>query len=97
VRGLGAESILRHLAELAQAGEPLDLSRIVPAERAELIVEAARTSAPLLSAIKRALPPDFLYGEIQIVLAVRRQRARGTAVRNDDTQPPGVATTSSWS
>lgn len=73
VRELGTETILRHLAELAQAGERLELARAVPPERAEAILEAARTSAPFVGAIKRALPPDFLWGEIQLVLASRRR------------------------
>jgi DNA-binding IclR family transcriptional regulator len=75
VRGLGAETILRHLAELAEAGEALDVGRLVAPDRAEQILEAARTAAPFLSAIKRALPPDFTFGEIQVALAARRVRA----------------------
>ncbi|MGC4117177.1 MAG: RecQ family ATP-dependent DNA helicase [Myxococcales bacterium] len=76
VRGLGAETVLRHLAELTEAGEALDVGRLVEADRAAQIVEAARSAAPFLSAIKRALPPDFTYTEIQLVLAARRGQAK---------------------
>ena len=39
VRGLSSETILVHLADLAMAGESLDLSRVVGHERAEVILE----------------------------------------------------------
>jgi uncharacterized protein YpbB len=80
VRGLGSETILVHLADLTMAGESLDLSRVVGKERAEVILEAARNSAPMLGAIKRALPPDFTFGEIRLVLA--SNRLLPTATRN---------------
>ncbi|MBI5542759.1 MAG: RecQ family ATP-dependent DNA helicase [Deltaproteobacteria bacterium] len=81
MRGLGAETILRHLAELAEAGESIDLNRVVSSDRVQQILEAAREAPPFLGAIKRALPPDFLYAEIQVVLAARRQGLRSETVQ----------------
>jgi uncharacterized protein YpbB len=80
-RGLNAETILRHLAELAEGGEAIDASRVVGPRRAEEILEAARCSPPMLGAIKRALPPDFLYEEIHLVLAARRRRPESLPAR----------------
>jgi ATP-dependent DNA helicase RecQ len=71
-RGLGTETIRGHLAAMLEAGRPLDLARIVSPARVELILEAARRAPPFIEAIKRALPPDFLFGEIHLVLVARR-------------------------
>jgi ATP-dependent DNA helicase RecQ len=75
-RELTAETIRAHLADLMEEGFPVDLDRVIAPERAAQILEAARRAPPLLTAIKRALPPDFLFGEIRVSLAARRAQAR---------------------
>jgi ATP-dependent DNA helicase RecQ len=90
VRGLGTETILRHLAELTEAGEAVDVGRLVAPDRASQILEAARSAAPFLTAIKRALPPDFTFSEIQIVLAARRGRAAAAAPRPEPADRPNI-------
>lgn len=76
-RGLRSETIRTHLAELVAAGRPVDLDRALGRGRVLEIEQAIDEAPPLLPAIKRALPPDFLWGEIQMVLAARRARAGG--------------------
>ncbi len=71
-RGLTGETVRNHFADLLESGLSLPVERVVDRERASLILRAARTSAPQLEAIKRALPPDYLFGEIRVVLAARR-------------------------
>ncbi len=75
-RGLRTETVRTHLAELVATGRPVELARVVPRERIREIEQAIDESAPLLPAIKRALPPDYLWGEIQVVLASRRAAMR---------------------
>jgi hypothetical protein len=90
-RRLAPETVLGHLADLAEAGWAVERGRAVRAERAAQILEAARHAAPLLEAIKRALPPDFLFNEIRLVLAVSRRRSaqpgRQGAVGAQEQQP----------
>jgi ATP-dependent DNA helicase RecQ len=74
-RGLGSETVRGHLADLIESGIPVPLERVVAPERAQLIVRASRVTAPMIDALKRALPPDYLFGEIRVVLAALRAGA----------------------
>lgn len=71
-RSLSADTIRGHLAELVARGHRLDLRNAIEPDRLELILEVAQISVPSVQALKRALPPDFMYSEIALVLAARR-------------------------
>lgn len=86
-RGLRTETVRAHLAELVAAGRPVELDRVVPRERIREIEQAIDEAAPLLPAIKRALPPDYLWGEIQVVLAARRAGSARLAPAHEELEP----------
>jgi ATP-dependent DNA helicase RecQ len=89
-RGLSAETVRGHLADLIDEGKPIDVDRVVAPARVALILEAAAAAPPFLDAIKRALPPDFLFGEIRVVLAARRSgRLSARPCATGESRSPG--------
>jgi ATP-dependent DNA helicase RecQ len=91
-RGLSAETVRRHLAEAITEGRRFDVLRVVSAGRTAMILEAIRTAPPFLEAIKQALPPDFLFGEIIVVLAARRAGLIDGTFRPDSEAGAGAST-----
>ena len=81
VRELARSTVLGHLEVLILKGRPVDLSRIVPAEKAALIKEAlTRVQEDRLSSVKELLQDAATYDEIRLVKAAARQSLRkGTA------------------
>jgi ATP-dependent DNA helicase RecQ len=82
VRELAHSTVLGHLEALILDGRTLDLSRIVPAEKAALIKEAlTRVPEDRLSSVKEILQDAATYDEIRLVKAaaqkVMRQRRGG--------------------
>jgi ATP-dependent DNA helicase RecQ len=82
VRELSRSTVLGHLEVLILKGRPVDLSRIVPAEKAALIKEAlTRAQEDRLSSVKELLQEAATYDEIRLVKAAARQSLRkSTAV-----------------
>ena len=81
VRELARSTVLGHLEVLILKGRTIDLTRIVPAERAALIQEAlTRVQEDRLSSVKELLQDAATYDEIRLVKAAAQQsRQKGTA------------------
>jgi len=68
-RQLSADTIMGHLATFIPAGE-ITIEELVPEGRVKTIVEAIqKVGTQWIGEIKRALPEDFRYGEINAVIA----------------------------
>ena len=77
VRELSRSTVLGHLEVLILKGRPVDLSRIVAAEKVALIKEAlTRAQEHRLSSVKELLQEAATYDEIRLVKAVARQSLR---------------------
>jgi ATP-dependent DNA helicase RecQ len=81
VRELARSTVLGHLEVLILKGRTVDLSRIVPVERAALIQEAlTRVQEDRLSSVKEILQDAATYDEIRLVKAAAWQlRQKSTA------------------
>ncbi len=74
-RNLTPGTILTHLTESLEAGEPLAIERLIAPERYEVIAEALRQIGDsLLRPVKDALGDDYSYDEIRLVRANMRIR-----------------------
>jgi ATP-dependent DNA helicase RecQ len=69
-RDLGLRTIYGHIEQLILAGEDIDLSKFVPAEKQEAIRQAfIQIGMEKLKPIKEALGEEFSYEELQLVRA----------------------------
>ncbi len=68
-RGLAPTTISRHIEDLIQSGDKLDLSRLMPSqERIDSVRAAfAQTGGNLLSPVKAILGDEYSYDEIRLV------------------------------
>ena len=75
-RNLKPITIINHLTELAEAGETVDLDRLVQPEHYEVIVDALQQIGnDLLRPVKDFLGDEYSYEEIRLVrAAIRRAR-----------------------
>ena len=75
-RNLKPITIINHLTELAEAGEAVDLDRLVQPEHYEVIVDALQQIGnDLLRPVKDFLGDEYSYEEIRLVrAAIRRAR-----------------------
>jgi ATP-dependent DNA helicase RecQ len=79
-RHLRLTTVMDHLAALVEAGEDLDISRLVAAERREAIEAAIEiVGAETLRAIRDRLGETYDYNEIRLVRALWRSRQGGGA------------------
>jgi len=77
VRELACSTVFGHLEVLILEGRMVDLSRIVPVEKAALIEEAlTQVQEDRLSSVKELLQDAATYDEIRLVKAVTRQGLR---------------------
>ena len=75
-RNLANGTIITHLTESLEAGEPITIERLVAPERYEIIADALqRIGNGLLSPVKDALGDDYSYDEIRLVRAAIRVRS----------------------
>lgn len=75
-RNLTPGTIISHLTELLDAGERIEVERLVPPERYEAIVHALRTvGSETLRPVKDELGDDYSFDEIRLVRAARRLRS----------------------
>jgi ATP-dependent DNA helicase RecQ len=73
-RNLKPITILNHLTELAEAGEAVDIDRLVQPEHYEVIVDALQqVGSDLLKPVKDFLGDEYSYEEIRLVRAVIRR------------------------
>ena len=73
-RNLKPITIINHLTELAEAGEAVDLDRLVQPEHYEVIVNALQQIGnDLLRPVKDFLGDEYSYEEIRLVRAAIRQ------------------------
>ena len=73
-RNLKPITIINHLTELAEAGEAVDLDRLVQPEHYEVIVDALQQIGnDLLRPVKDFLGDEYSYEEIRLVRAAIRQ------------------------
>ncbi len=74
-RGVGEGSIWTHLATAIEAGEAVDLDRLVTTETQRAIRDAAKqVNVEQLAPLKTMLGDGVGYGEIRVVLAAMRQQ-----------------------
>jgi ATP-dependent DNA helicase RecQ len=75
-RGLAQVTVEGHLAEAIEAGESVEIERLVSAERLKVIESAfEELGLDLLGPVKERLGEDYSYGELRLVRAALR-RAR---------------------
>lgn len=73
-RNLKTTTIEGHLAELIEAGELIDMERLIQPQRYQVIEAILRQmGSDVLKPVKEALGDDYSYGEIRIVRAIMRR------------------------
>ena len=73
-RNLKPVTIMGHLTELVEAGEPIDAGRLVSPERQMVIANALQAiTMETLKPIYEFLGEEYSYDEIRIVRAMMRQ------------------------
>jgi ATP-dependent DNA helicase RecQ len=76
-RGLSANTIVKHVADAIEAGEPFDAStRFTAAQEHELEAVFARLGDTALGPVKEALGERYDYSQLHLFRAVRRARAK---------------------
>lgn len=74
-RGLARSTVFRHLRDALEAGERLDLTRLVPKARLRLIDDAFdRLGMDQLAPVREALGDDVEFDELALARAARRAR-----------------------
>jgi ATP-dependent DNA helicase RecQ len=72
-RNLTRGTIITHLTEVLEAGESIDIDRLIAPERYEIIAEVLRRIGDgLLRPVKDELGDDYSYDEIRLVRAAMR-------------------------
>ncbi|ERN40818.1 ATP-dependent DNA helicase RecQ [Rubidibacter lacunae KORDI 51-2] len=76
-RGLTARTIVNHLSDLIEQGYAVEVDRLVPIERQQVVADAIAAVGPdSLRRIRDRLGDDFSYEEIQLGRSVWQLRAR---------------------
>ncbi len=74
-RNLKTSTIASHLAELIEAGEPIDVDRLLAPDRYQAIVAAIeQVEENTLKPVKELLGDSYSYEDIRIARAIMRQR-----------------------
>ena len=80
IRSLSAGTIETHLVHYVKTGE-LEVIRLVPAEKIQLISDAAaKVAEPGLTPVKILLGDTVSYGEIRFVLATMKNETKESAI-----------------
>jgi ATP-dependent DNA helicase RecQ len=75
-RNLQPSTIETHLAELVEAGEDIDVEKLIPPGQFEVIADALqRIGDDLLAPVKSELGEDYSYGAIRLVRSIIRRSA----------------------
>jgi ATP-dependent DNA helicase RecQ len=73
-RNLTSGTVATHLAELIEAGEDVDIERLIPPERQKIIADAwQQVDGNTLRPVKDLLGEEYSYDEIRLVRAIMRQ------------------------
>ena len=73
-RNVTTGTVIRHLTELIEAGETIDIERLVAPERQKVIFEALQQAGDeMLKPVKELLGEEYSYDELRLVRAVMRQ------------------------
>lgn len=81
-RGFAPHTIMSHLERIVAAGEPVDLTHLMPTPERVAHIAAAINAAggERLAPVKELLGDDYAYDEIRLVkLALQLETARQTA------------------
>ncbi len=74
-RNMSRGTILTHLTELLESGEPLDMERLIRLERYNVIADALReVGGELLKPVKEFLGDEYAYDEIRLVRAAENRK-----------------------
>jgi len=74
-RNMTRGTILTHLTELLESGEPLDMERLIHPERYNVIADALReVGGELLKPVKEFLEDEYSYDEIRLVRAAENRK-----------------------
>lgn len=74
LRELKPVTILGHLADMIEAGEPVDIQPLVSTEKQQIIAAALQEiGGDALKPVKEFLGDDYSYGEIKLVRAIMLQ------------------------
>jgi ATP-dependent DNA helicase RecQ len=81
-RGLRSSTIASHLSELIEMHQPIDLDRLVPSQRQEIIMSAIeKVGDKALTPIRDILGDEYSYEEIRLT------RSRWRREREDEEEP----------
>jgi ATP-dependent DNA helicase RecQ len=73
-RNITTGTVIRHLTELIEAGETIDIERLVAPERQKVIFDALQqVGNEMLKPVKELLGEEYSYDELRLVRAVIRQ------------------------
>ncbi len=73
-RNLTSGTVATHLAELIEAGEDVDIERLIPPERQKIIADAwQQVDGNALRPVRDLLGEEYSYDEIRLVRAIMRQ------------------------
>jgi ATP-dependent DNA helicase RecQ len=77
MRGVQPRTIVEHLVAVLEAGEPLDIAKLVPEQTRLVIEQAIQKVGPYsLSALRSALGDRYPYAEIALVRALWQQQSK---------------------
>jgi ATP-dependent DNA helicase RecQ len=73
-RNITIGTVIRHLTELIEAGETIDIERLVVPERQKVICDALQqVGDEMLKPVKEFLGEEYSYDELRLIRAVMRQ------------------------
>jgi ATP-dependent DNA helicase RecQ len=73
-RNITIGTVIRHLTELIEAGETIDIERLVAPERQKIILDALQqVGDEMLKPVKEFLGEEYSYEEIRLVRAIMGQ------------------------
>ncbi len=80
-RGFSQGTIMSHIQRIADAGEPVDLTHLLPTPERMMRIKAAlqAVDGDRLAPVKELLGDDYSYDEIRLVSIATRQRNAGRA------------------
>ncbi|HLO88366.1 MAG TPA: DNA helicase RecQ [Nostocaceae cyanobacterium] len=76
-RNIRPSTIIRHLSDLIEKNQPIDINQLVPPERQKLILQVLNTLGDIsLTPIKEYLGADYSFDEIRLVRGMWRREKR---------------------
>ncbi|HLP89818.1 MAG TPA: DNA helicase RecQ [Nostocaceae cyanobacterium] len=76
-RNIRPSTIVRHLSDLIEKDQPIDINKLVPVERQKKILQVLNTLGDIaLTPIKEYLGTDYTFDEIRLVRGIWRKEKR---------------------